>query len=281
MSSESRESRENGNQVNSSPLVSVIIPTRNSSRTLRKCLESVSGQKYRNIETLVIDSDSQDNTIEIAKTYGAKIFRLFAERTIAKNWGVQRAKGDFVLFLDSDMMMESGVVSECVERAQNENVGGLIIPERTTGTGFWTMVRDFERSFYAGTKIESARFFYRNIVLEVGGFDEDLVTYEESTLPQKIALKGYKTDARIDSYILHDEGRLRLTIWLSKKRYYAESLKLYKERYKEYSHYQLNVRMRAGLFIHNGNWIKLIKHPPLTTGLVILKILELLSSRKT
>lgn len=279
--SETSNSMGNRSEVRpSDPVVSIIIPTRNSSQTLKKCLESVASQTYGNIEIMVIDNDSKDNSIQIAKSYDARIFPLQTERTKAKNFGVQHARGDFVLFLDSDMIMEPRVVTECVETALRSNLGGLIIPEKIVGTGFWIRVREFEKGFYAGTKIESARFFPKNIVLQVGGFDDDLIAYEESTLPQKIEANGYKVDERINSCIFHNEGKIKLRSWLSKKKYYSESLKRYKQRYKIYSHYQLTVSMRARLFVTNGNWITLVKHPLLTIGLVTFKILELISSRK-
>ena len=53
-------------------------------------------------------------------------------------------------------------------------------------------VRDFERTLYSGSKIESARFFIKRFVSQVGGFDEDVIFYEESTLPQKIEV--YRND---------------------------------------------------------------------------------------
>ena len=52
-------------------LVSVTIPTYNSEKTLRKTLMSVKNQSYKNIEIIIIDSNSKDKTIEIAKKYGA------------------------------------------------------------------------------------------------------------------------------------------------------------------------------------------------------------------
>ena len=67
----------------------------------------------------------------------------------------------------------------------------------------------------------------------VGGFDEDIILYEESTLPQKIEKIGLKTDVRIKSFIHHDEGTLNIKEWLKKKRYYSNtSSTLYGEIYQ-------------------------------------------------
>ena len=149
--------------------VSIVIPAYNSEKTLEKCLKSIRDQTYGNIEIIVVDKFSKDRTVEIIKRYGARIIYDEGERTRAKNIGLEKAKGKYVLFVDSDMELSKEVVEECVELAEKDDkIGGIIIPERSVGNGFWVKVRDFERSFYAGTEIESARFFRRDLALKVG-----------------------------------------------------------------------------------------------------------------
>jgi glycosyltransferase involved in cell wall biosynthesis len=59
--------------VGEAPLVSVIIPVYNSGRTLDRCLESVARQSYRNWETIIVDSQSVDNTSQIASMWCDKL----------------------------------------------------------------------------------------------------------------------------------------------------------------------------------------------------------------
>ena len=103
--------------------------------------------------------------------------------------------------------------------------------------------------------------------------------YEESTLPQRIEKIGLKTSVRVSSFIIHDEDNFQLINWLRKKRYYSHSAKIYTQKYKSYSQQQLGVRNRTGIYIGNRNWITLMKHPILGTGLVILKSLEFFVSK--
>lgn len=236
-------------------------------------------QTYNYIEVLLIDGGSKDNTREIAQNYGVNLFEVAGERTVAKNYATKMSKGVYLLFVDSDMILEPTVVADCVAVMQDPLIGGVVVPEKTIGEGYWTEVRNFERSFYEGTKVESARFFRRTEALSVGGFDEDIITYEESTLPQKIEKLGLKINARIGSSLLHDEGKLSITSWLSKKRYYSETLSIYRLRYPEYASIQINVKARAKIFLVHGNWKRLFGHPRLTFGLMILKSLELISAK--
>ena len=260
-------------------LVSVVIPTKDSGRTLRKCLDSLMTQTYQNFEILIVDKRSTDDTIGIAGEFKARIFSLDVERTTAKNFASRKANGTFVLFVDSDMVLEPTVIEQCVKAMQAPDVGGIVIPEKSTGLGFWVKVRDFERGFYYGTNVESARFFRTNQVIEVGGFDEEVIMYEESTLPQRIEKIGLKTSVRVSSFIIHDEDNFKLINWLRKKRYYSQTERIYTQKYKSYSQQQLGVRHRTGIYLRNKNWITLIKHPILSIGLVILKSLEFLVSK--
>jgi glycosyltransferase involved in cell wall biosynthesis len=56
-------------------LVSIIIPTKNSARTIQACLESCKDQTYQNIEIIVVDNFSTDGTFEIAKKYTDNVFQ--------------------------------------------------------------------------------------------------------------------------------------------------------------------------------------------------------------
>jgi len=257
----------------------MIIPSKNSGRTIGKCLESIMRQTYKNLEIIVCDDFSTDRTQEICLEHGAKIIRADGERTRAKNRGLMESRGEFLFFVDSDMMLEPTVVEECVNICRKDCVAGVIIPERSIGSGFWVKVRDFERGFYAGSKIESARFFRRQPVMDVGGFDEGYVWFEESTLPQKIENKfSLNVNARISSLILHDEEGFNLKKWLIKKRYYHSSAKDYSAQYS-YGNLQMSPLYRIRLFTSSGKWKILLRHPILATGVAVLKFLEYANTR--
>ena len=253
-------------------LVSIVIPTYNSEKALPLCIESIKRQTYRNIEVIVVDNFSTDRTVEIAKSYGAKVIQVRGERTKAKNIGLRHARGKYVLFIDSDMELTLTVIEECVRLAEsNSNIGGIIIPEHSVGNNYWTKVRDFERSFYARTPIESPRFFRRDLALKVRGFDEDIVFYEETTLPLKIEKMGYNVRARIRPPILHHEENFSLTKWLRKKYYYGKSAFAYKQRYHNYALKQISPFYRLKIFLGKRRFYS---RPTLALGIIVLKSLE-------
>jgi glycosyltransferase involved in cell wall biosynthesis len=257
-------------------LVSVIIPTKNSGRTIGKCLASLKNQTYGNIEIIVIDNFSSDATAKIISQFDDVNFSVLeGERTKAKNFGILKSQGEFLLFLDSDMVLQPQVIHDCIKVCLGDSsVAGVVIPEHSIGDGFWVRVRDYERSLYAGSEIESARFFRKKFVTLVGGFDEDIVNYEEATLPFRIRGIGMKVNARINSYIFHNEEGFKIGSWLRKKQYYSGTAELYLKKYMELASSQLSVSYRFKTFVGNGNWKRLINHPVLSVGLFVLKSLE-------
>jgi len=223
---------------------------------------------------IIIDDGSRDSTLEIAQRHNCNILRNpHRGRAEAKNAGIQFAHGEYLLFVDSDMELTENVVQECANLAEKDrHIGGVVIPERSVGNSPWVKARDFERSFYAGTIVESARFFPAGIVKAVGGFEENLVFFEESTLPYKIQRKGHVVTARIESTIFHHEEDFSLSSWLRKKFEYGKTAKAYKQAYYHYSEMQTGIRFRLGLFVRSSK--QFWSRPQLAFSTIVLKCLE-------
>lgn len=87
------------------PLFSIVIPTYNRARLLEETLASVFAQEETDYEVLVVDDGSTDDTLETLARYGERV-RVFQQRNAgpgaARNLGIQEARGDYVVFLDSD-----------------------------------------------------------------------------------------------------------------------------------------------------------------------------------
>lgn len=92
--------------ANELPLISIIIPTLNSARFLKECLDSVKNQTYKNFEVLIIDGGSTDSTVEIIKLYCSNqnwhFFNSKKGVSVQRNIGLDNAKGEYIYFLDSD-----------------------------------------------------------------------------------------------------------------------------------------------------------------------------------
>lgn len=173
-------------QVEADPLVSVIITTKDEEKNIEHCLRSINGQTFTNIELIVVDNFSEDKTVEIAKNYTSKVYLKRSERSSGRNFGAKVAIGDYLLYLDADMILSPHVIEECVEKCERDRFDALYIPERIVGEGFWIKVRDFERSFYNGTVVDAVRFIRKDLFERIAGFDESLVGAEDWDFDRRI-----------------------------------------------------------------------------------------------
>jgi len=103
------------------PLVSIIIPVYNVQDYLVRCLDSVVNQTYNNIEILIINDGSTDNSKEIIQDYKEKYSNIIfydqtnAGQASARNKGIKECSGEYILFVDSDDWIELNCVEECVQ----------------------------------------------------------------------------------------------------------------------------------------------------------------------
>jgi glycosyltransferase involved in cell wall biosynthesis len=261
------------------PLVSVIIPTYNSSRTLERCLKSIKDQTYPNIELIVVDNNSKDKTKEIARKFTDKVYNKGPERSAQRNYGVKRSKGEYVLVHDSDIYFNPNTIQECVDTIEAGPYGALILPEKSIGEGYWVKVKAFERSFYVGNDyIEAARFFPRDIYTQLGGYDENLTGPEDWDLTVRIRELGLSI-GRTQSFLKHDEGRIDLFGSSKKKKYYAKDMfSKYANKHPEYFKKQMSFFVR---FPINKIIIKGLLHPILFVSMILMKGLEYWNSKKS
>lgn len=253
-------------------LVSVIITTKNSSRTLKTCLESIKKQSYENIELIVIDNDSTDNTKDIAKEFTDKVYDFGPERSAQRNYGATQAKGEFLLIHDSDIYFDIDSVKECVEISEKEICDAIILPEKSIGEGFWSKVKGFERNLYVGNDlIEAPRYFRSKSYENIGGYDEELTGGEDWDLGIRFREKGYVI-SRASIFLKHDEGRLNLLGSSKKRIYYAGSiLGKYAEKHPQEFKKQMSffVRFPINKILKQG-----FRHPILLSCMIIMKTFE-------
>jgi glycosyltransferase involved in cell wall biosynthesis len=291
--------------------VSVIITTRNESRNIGNCLESIKAQSYAPelIEIIVVDNQSSDDTKAIAARYTGKIFDKGPERSAQRNFGFGKASGELFMFLDADMILSATVVERSVEKMRRENLCALYIPEIVLGKGFFPAVRRFERSFYDGTVIDCVRIFTREAFAETGGFDESLTGPEDWDFDKLIrghgpvgVLTQYDFD-RVDAYVsalpdvnftsrltgyedfskdgtpllFHNEATFDLWRYLTKKTYYGGSFEAYMAKWPKDDPdlvRQFGAAYRFfGVFLENGRWRRLLSHPRLGFGMYLLRFL--------
>ena len=122
----------------SNPLVSVLIPARNEENNIENILSDLEKQNYQNIEILVFDDQSTDDTAKITDVFSEKDSRIHLLKStglstgwLGKNYACfslsQNAVGDYFLFLDADVRLDGNIISQTISFSQKHNLGLLSI----------------------------------------------------------------------------------------------------------------------------------------------------------
>lgn len=263
--------------MNKKPLVSIVIPTKNSGLFLENCLKSIKKQVYKNIEIIVVDGHSMDNTIEIAKKYRAQVFQFDPKLPKSKfdaphrrNYGVKKSKGEYVYYADADYELDPNVVKESVSKCL-QGFDAVVIPLDTFGTGIWTQAKTLERRcYFEDDTVEAPRFMKKNVWEKVGGLDENIAGGgDDWDLYRKLVDQNYKV-GRIKTIVKHNEGNLTLMKLFKKAFMYGQDVtKYFQKRPKNalISYFPI----RKGYI---KNWRLLFRNPKVTLTLIIIRFVE-------
>jgi glycosyltransferase involved in cell wall biosynthesis len=102
--------------------LSIIIPTYNEEKYLPKLLYSIKEQDFKDYEIIVADAGSKDATRDIASSNGCKVISGGLP-AIGRNNGAESAEGDYLLFLDSDVVLSSGYLRSAIEEFEEKDLG--------------------------------------------------------------------------------------------------------------------------------------------------------------
>ena len=172
------------------PLISVIIPNYNYARYLSVAISSVLSQTYPNIEIIVVNNGSTDNSIQVLRQFGSQIILLDQQnlgQSGARNSGLRAAQGDLIAFLDADdfwrndklekqfrlITQETELVYSGIARVRDESgqTESLLLPQ------FKGDCRQYFTDLTAVSIVlsgESTSLFTRNLLNLVGTFDSEL-----------------------------------------------------------------------------------------------------------
>ena len=211
------------------PLVSIIIPTYNRVKIIGDTLVSIVNQTYLNWECIIVDDGSTDTTVDYINDYSKsdKRFNVYVrpkERrkgpSSCRNFGLEKAKGEFIIFLDSDDLLaiyclEERIIAfknykECdflvfqMERFVNSPQIQIKIPLEEVN------IKHSMPSFLSLNSIWqiTSPIYKKKILEKVKGFNESLLNFEDLELAIKsiIAANNYKRFNNIDSFYRNDSN---------------------------------------------------------------------------
>lgn len=227
--------------------LSIIIPTYNEEKYLPKLLQSIRDQDFSNYEIIVADAESTDKTREIAESYNCKVVKGGSPAT-GRNNGAKAAYGEYLLFLDADVILTEGYLESALnEFIENELGIGItqLIPLSDSRKD--KLLHDFANLFMRS--VESIKphgagcygiLTRKSLHEEVGGFDETYDFGEDSNYIEQIS--------KISSFKVLREPRLLI----STRRLEKEGVKNLAKIYAKSTLYDfLGKRITAGELNYN------------------------------
>lgn len=154
------------------PLVSVIIAAYNCDKYINQCIDSLLNQSFKNFEIIVVDDGSTDRTYSILNEYKTKNKNLYIYRQknkyagVARNNGLSRAKGEYVLFLDADDFFEPNMLMLAYQRAKSVDADIVVFK----GREYNDVTKEFKNCRFP----LSPELFPNKAVISAGEFGEKL-----------------------------------------------------------------------------------------------------------
>jgi glycosyltransferase involved in cell wall biosynthesis len=161
-------------------------------------LRSVVQQSYKNIEVIIIDSYSSDNTVAIAKKYGAKVVY---ERKLPRQRmrGIMESKGDYILLLDSDQELETRAIEKCMKESEEKGYDALILREKSiyNEKSWFSRLLAYNMEIvqrdpdaYLGTALP--RFFKATFLKKINSIPDDLGYFDHAFIYYEVLRLGAK-----------------------------------------------------------------------------------------
>lgn len=193
-------------------LVSVNIRTFNSAKTLEETLRSVKDQTYSNIEILVSDGYSSDDSVKIARKFGALV-NMADKLGDARYQNYVKSRGKYILSLDSDQVLDTKLIEECVKECEKNGFDALTVAEKSIidkGTFLqkliaydkWVIDRTQDQDVTFGTACP--RFFRKELLKDIH-WPKELAVFDDTILYAELLKKNAKIKYISGYYIRHHE----------------------------------------------------------------------------
>ncbi len=258
-----------------SPKISIIIPAYNSEKFIKRTIQSVLNQTYKNFELIIVDDGSTDNTKEIVREFqkkDPKIKYIWEKNSGAparpKNRGIKRSKGEYIAFLDHDdewMPEKLEKQLNLFEKEKNLKLGfissnGLVFNEKENKTYEHKITKRGEvfQDLLANNFIlsSSSVLAKKEVFKNVGFFDENLKFSDDWEMWIKIAQK-YEFDffdEALFKYYWHGENVMNKLKGEEKLKEHKYILEKYKDFYQKYPRaYSVRLRNIGSIYLLNNN----------------------------
>ena len=192
--------------------LSIIVPAYNAEETLHHCLKAIKNSSYKDFELIVVDDASTDGTFSIAIQYADKVIRQQHNQgqSQTRNDGIEHAKGDILLFIDADIVIENDTVLKVVDfLSKHPDVHALtgLLSLEHPNTDFFSQYKNLYMNFIFKKLPERVNFIYGSIHAirrkDLVPYGTDIRKADDTALGQKLVHHRKKIAFLKDLEVIH------------------------------------------------------------------------------
>lgn len=232
----------------SAPKVSIILPAYNAEKYIAQSIESVLRQDFSDFELIIVDDGSRDSTLAICQTYTDPRIRCVQQvnqgSSAARNHGLRLARGRYIAFLDADDVYCDGFLSNCVRVLDTSPTVDVVcagwqwvdseLKPLPAPPHLALLEDDLVKQLLLGNPFAvPAMMLRKECFAECGGFDESLVSGEDTDLWLRLALFGKRFHA-IEETLVHVRLHTSNKTVTNRKRNSVTRIKMIKKVWAEY-----------------------------------------------
>lgn len=217
------------------PRVSVIVPAYNEGVVLRPCLDSILECEYQNLELIVVNDGSTDNTAEIVAEYGNRAITINKPnggKGSALNAGIRRASGEILMFVDADSVFTKHTIPNMIAGFRHKNVGAVCGNDQPVNTHN-ALTKILALMTHTGTGLArrglallgmlpivagNSGAFRASVIRQIGGLREDTLG-EDLELTWRVHEAGYEVEFTADAIVLAEVPDNLGALWKQRVRW--------------------------------------------------------------
>jgi len=203
------------------PLVSICMPLYNAEQYIDETLKELEKQTYKNIEIIIVNDNATDNSLEIARKFESEKIKVFTNPNkgacSARNYAFSKSNGKYIKFMDADDFCTPDLIKKQIEVFKTATIedivfsplkmlfsdGKLILPERTID-------REYKEAFdlqieilkFGGFNIPHCYMMTRELVEDVGGWDENILKNQDGEYFSRVLAKANKAICIKDEFAI-------------------------------------------------------------------------------
>ena len=189
------------------PLVSVCMPMYNVEEYIEETLRKILKQTYKNIEVIIVDDYSTDNSYALAQNFVSDKVKLYKNEkkggNAARNFAFKKSTGDYIKFMDSDDYCSDNMVEEQMNRILKDGTSDTLIhsPLKLLEPDgrIWSFPRNIEKDYVPGIEllvdiwrqevvnVPHCYLMHRNLVIKSGGWNETILKHQDAEFFARVA----------------------------------------------------------------------------------------------